>query len=357
MPGLTSFTAHQWRLPVCIRTDVLAGTLLVIAMLFPWLSASAVDGSTKIDCPPLPTFWMGEYEPVPLGMWWKYRNEKSPYGIAERSVFEALLYEGHPAVKIGQPGEYQVVGNTGLVYTIYASSDYGPPVDLPQDVVVGEITDGSVYGACAVAPCDTNLIRDWDAIDPTLRAQFALEAQCDLDARYDDLVLVAVYNRGLPKNSKNVVVESNLSACAAHPAGAVTQMVWLQRGLGAVAASDITAATGNIYDFYTLYAASGVDDQPGLRAALMLEQNTPNPFNPQTTIKFDLPEGGPVRLSVFDVAGRLIRTLVDASMPQGSYETTWDGRDSAGREVASGSYLARLEFDSRIETVRMGLIR
>jgi hypothetical protein len=90
---------------------------------------------------------------------------------------------------------------------------------------------------------------------------------------------------------------------------------------------------------------------------LGLSQNVPNPFNPRTTIKYDLPATGAVRLTVFDVAGRLVRTLVDESMPQGSHEAVWDGRDSSGREVGSGSYLARLEFGGKVETVRMGLIR
>ena len=85
--------------------------------------------------------------------------------------------------------------------------------------------------------------------------------------------------------------------------------------------------------------------------------NYPNPFNPRTTIRFELPVAGPVRLSIYDVAGRLVRTLVDDSLPQGSHEAVWDGRDATGREVGSGSYLARLEFGGKVETVRMGLIK
>ncbi len=97
---------------------------------------------------------------------------------------------------------------------------------------------------------------------------------------------------------------------------------------------------------------------PGAAPALLvLRPNAPNPFNPRTTIGFYLPDGGPVRLSVFDVAGRLVRTLVAGSMPRGSHEAVWDGRDSSGRTVASGSYLARLEFGGMVETVRMGLVR
>ena len=92
-------------------------------------------------------------------------------------------------------------------------------------------------------------------------------------------------------------------------------------------------------------------------ARALLGSPSPNPFNPRTTIAFDLPESGPVRLCVFDVAGRLVRTLVDESLPRGSHEAAWDGRDSSGREAASGSYLARLEFGAKVETVRMGLVR
>jgi hypothetical protein len=90
---------------------------------------------------------------------------------------------------------------------------------------------------------------------------------------------------------------------------------------------------------------------------LRLDSCYPNPFNPRTTIRFELPAIGPVRLLVFDVAGHLVRTLADESMPQGSHEAVWDGRDASGREVGSGSYLARLEFGGKVETVRMGLIR
>lgn len=100
--------------------------------------------------------------------------------------------------------------------------------------------------------------------------------------------------------------------------------------------------------------ATGVDVIP---AAHCLLGAAPNPFNPGTTIRFDLPEAGPVRLSVFDVSGRLVRALVDESKSQGLYEAVWDGRDSSGKEVSSGTYLARLRFGGRVETVRMGLVR
>ena len=92
-------------------------------------------------------------------------------------------------------------------------------------------------------------------------------------------------------------------------------------------------------------------------SALRLYANSPNPFNPRTTIRFDLPTAGPVRLAVYDVAGRLVRTLVDGDLSPGTHEAVWDGRDLSGRAMASGSYLSRLEAGGAVEAVRMGLLR
>lgn len=95
----------------------------------------------------------------------------------------------------------------------------------------------------------------------------------------------------------------------------------------------------------------------GAQPTALLRAVWPNPFNPRTTVWYDLPEAGPVRLSVFDVAGRLVRTLVAQDMPRGNHEAVWEGRDASGREVGSGSYLARLEFGGKTEAVRLTLVR
>ena len=89
-----------------------------------------------------------------------------------------------------------------------------------------------------------------------------------------------------------------------------------------------------------------------------LSQNYPNPFNPQTMIRYDLLEAGAVRLSVYNVLGQMVRTLVDGQRPAGSYSVVWDGRDSTGREVASGIYLYRLQVKGQhVQTRRMVLLR
>jgi len=76
----------------------------------------------------------------------------------------------------------------------------------------------------------------------------------------------------------------------------------------------------------------------------MLTPNTPNPFNPETAIHFELPGSSQVKLAIYDVNGRLVRDLVsNQSLPAGSYTRHWDGRDQQGREMSAGVYFYRLQ--------------
>jgi hypothetical protein len=99
---------------------------------------------------------------------------------------------------------------------------------------------------------------------------------------------------------------------------------------------------------------AGVADPAGAAGRLTA---SPNPFNPRTTLRFDLPQAGAARLAVYDLAGRLVRTLVDGSLPQGANEVAWDGRDETGRPVSTGAYVARLEAGEVLATTRLGLLR
>jgi len=82
----------------------------------------------------------------------------------------------------------------------------------------------------------------------------------------------------------------------------------------------------------------------------------PNPFNPRVTLRAHL-DGGPVRLSIHDVRGRLVRVLVEADRPAGTLEAVWDGRDARGRGMSSGVYSYRLETVRGVATGRLTLLR
>jgi hypothetical protein len=83
----------------------------------------------------------------------------------------------------------------------------------------------------------------------------------------------------------------------------------------------------------------------------------PNPFNPSTEIRYLLPKGEKVKLTVFDVTGRELKTLVDEDVPAGSHAVSWDGKDDDGRAQASGVYFYRLEAGQYTQTHRMTLLK
>jgi len=98
-------------------------------------------------------------------------------------------------------------------------------------------------------------------------------------------------------------------------------------------------------------------DLPG-QSGLTLYQNTPNPFNPMTLIRYTMLEPGPVSLGIYDLSGRLIRNLLNGEVVgSGLQEAEWQGRDETGRQVAAGVYLYRLESGAMSLTKRMTLVK
>jgi 5'-nucleotidase / UDP-sugar diphosphatase len=130
--------------------------------------------------------------------------------------------------------------------------------------------------------------------------------------------------------------------------GVVTAAQYPVAGEGRI----ITGGTVGIEDPRDEDATPDSDVTP---AALRLAQNSPNPFNPSTTIAFSLDRTGPVRLDIFDLQGRLVRSLVDGAREAGEHRVTWDGRDGAGSPAASGTYVYRLETTMRVISRSMTL--
>jgi hypothetical protein len=88
-----------------------------------------------------------------------------------------------------------------------------------------------------------------------------------------------------------------------------------------------------------------------------LEQNYPNPFNPQTTIAFSIKEGSDVDLTIYDVAGRRVRELVDEHRARGAYKVVWDGRNGNGNSVASGVYFCKLVAGPFTDTKKLTILK
>ena len=136
-------------------------------------------------------------------------------------------------------------------------------------------------------------------------------------------------------------------------------VAWEDLVLLAVAVTNVTdAATENEW-FVTIDDDNAVSvNEQSLGAGLTLAPNRPNPFRATTSIAFNLPQNGNVRLTIYDVAGRLVRRLIDGqSLPAGTHEARWQGDDEVGRAAAPGVYYYRLEAGERSISRHMLLIR
>ena len=118
----------------------------------------------------------------------------------------------------------------------------------------------------------------------------------------------------------------------------------------------LALAADHVWTFTTVQGISGVD-VAGLPTMTALQPNYPNPFNPRTTVAFDLARPGTVRLRVYSVDGRLVRTLLAESMPAGRHSVVWNGDDDSGRSVATGVYLLRMETPDMAQTRKMLLMQ
>ena len=95
----------------------------------------------------------------------------------------------------------------------------------------------------------------------------------------------------------------------------------------------------------------------GVATTIALHPARPNPFNPATTVTFDIPGAAHVKLAIYDLRGRRIAVLVDGFLRAGSHALRWEGAAADGRPAASGIYLCRLQSGRQLLTRKLVLIR
>jgi subtilisin-like proprotein convertase family protein len=120
------------------------------------------------------------------------------------------------------------------------------------------------------------------------------------------------------------------------------------------------------FNYWAMYDISSFNcDSGGMTATpdllpsrFALAQNSPNPFNPATTIAFDVPaNAGLVTLSIYDVSGRKVHTLEQSNLPAGHYSRMWHGRDDSNRQVSSGVYFYKLDGNGFSQTRKMVVLQ
>ncbi|MDD3642813.1 MAG: FlgD immunoglobulin-like domain containing protein, partial [Candidatus Krumholzibacteria bacterium] len=126
----------------------------------------------------------------------------------------------------------------------------------------------------------------------------------------------------------------------------------LVRSSGAVSIRLVEAEVRDLENRAFELEGTGGYQGPEIPVADALGQNFPNPFNPATTIAFDLARPAAVRIGIFDVSGRLVRTLVDGNVPAGRHEIQWNGLSNAGIGVPSGMYFYRMSTSEGFNATR-----
>jgi hypothetical protein len=129
-------------------------------------------------------------------------------------------------------------------------------------------------------------------------------------------------------------------------------------GWHAILASDYNGLEKGFFDIgITITGISEHGDTGQSREAVALDQNRPNPFSLTTSIHYSLKERGRVGVSVHDVSGRLVRTLVSGQEDAGDHVVLWDGKDDRGFSVASGIYFCVMETDNLSLSRRLVLLK
>jgi len=120
--------------------------------------------------------------------------------------------------------------------------------------------------------------------------------------------------------------------------------------------NSVCAKVGKLGVYRLVYDAKQ-EHITGIPRTYQLSQNYPNPFNPETMIKYDLPEPGHVNITVYNILGQKVKTLVDEDQDVGYKSTSWDGKDHEGKEVASGIYFYEIKTAGFEKIKKMVLLK
>ena len=235
------------------------------------------------------------------------------------------------------------IDENGILYIgsfdgkLYAIGEGGPDVGVDSIDLPGEVTPGTAYTPKAV-------------VQNYRMGQQSFDVTCVIDTAgtqvYGDTVTVG----NLSETTPYEVIFDPWTVSQDTGIVYTVTVTTLHAGDGNAYNDTLVAETRSVGGTTT---GSGESETP----AFSLGQCYPNPFNPSTTISFTLGEAARVRLSIYDVSGRLVRELTNDRRGAGQYSEIWDGTDHSGRGVSSGVYFYRLEAGSFIETRKMVLLR
>ena len=217
---------------------------------------------------------------------------------------------------------------TPLVTTVSISN--------PADRVFYNLSSWIAYGACPI-------INEFDAVQAAVTA--VRQAEFTDPSGYGGQYPYAAATLNRVGTSRIVSMPVDLMNVASDPSS------------GGQLASARTLLVKDVLEFFGFYHPynSVPDDLPGIT---FQAHNYPNPFNPSTTIKYSLPKAGHLKLSVYNVRGQLVKTLVDGQRPAGANQTiVWDGSNNQGSAAASGTYFYEARAAGEVKIGKMTLLK
>ena len=110
------------------------------------------------------------------------------------------------------------------------------------------------------------------------------------------------------------------------------------------------------HDFITVVYEMGIETEL-IPTVYALKDNYPNPFNPRTTLKYDLPEQAHVNIDIYDMLGRQVKTLMDQTQDAGYRSVIWDATNDYGKPVSAGIYLYQIQAGEYMQTKKMVLLK
>jgi hypothetical protein len=219
--------------------------------------------------------------------------------------------------------------------------DVGPATDRTLEVAVRMTGDGQVQGL------SIPLVWDRDVVEPVgvrpgelIGRQGGLGMVLSPEPGVVDAALMGIGDRGLSGE------------------GVLAHVSFRVQGAGdpQIALGEITARDAQNQQVAVSGTSGG--GTPGVVPTVSsLAPNVPNPFNPSTEVRFRVASDGPVKVQIYNLRGRLVRTLVEETRTAGEHAVTWNGTDDSGRSVASGSYVVRMIAPDRTDSRHITLVK
>jgi hypothetical protein len=249
--------------------------------------------------------------------------------------------------------------------------------ELDAADVLAFINNGSWPNTSAIGVC--NLALTTGTIDQQGIYRFPLSMtnlsnvrSIQVELKYDDSKLNFRNYRQLLQNGKVVVTAEKVSngvtrllfTSSDNTSGNVVPAEVMFNVTGDASSAVIKSAysvNGGAFqtgpDYGKLSTTAVETEDNSLPKIFEVYQNYPNPFNPSTLIRFSIPEAGFVTVKIFDILGRNINTLVNSEFKAGVYNVQWNGENSFGSKVASGTYFYQVKTGSNVSTKKMLLIK